>query len=223
MAKPLTYNATLTARHDHTDALTSFTITLDEPLEAEPRFVPGQYMTIGMNNEQEPALGSVRRPMSLASAPQDSPGLEFYVRYVSQPESDNPLTHLLWRASVGDRLFLRPKPVGHFTLDHTVGTDDPRLKVMVAAGTGLAPFLSIARHAAQQDPNASLSDLAILHGASYPADLGYRDELETLARARGLHDLPTVSRPHEAPDWTGATGRVEDFFKADRLADLETR
>lgn len=223
MAKTLEYNATLVERLDLTSKLAVFKVRPDEPYQgAVPWFVPGQYMTIGLNNETRPDLGSVRRPMSIASAPQELEALEFYIRYVDYPESDNPLTHLLWDTKAGDRIFLRNKAVGTFTLRHTVGDDDPRLKVFVAAGTGLAPFVSIARHDHLRDPHADLSRYAILHGASYPADLGYREELESY-RAQGLVYLPTVSRPKESPEWRGDHGRVEDYFLPERLPELEER
>ncbi len=83
--------------------------------------------------------------------------------------------------------------------------------------TGLAPFVCMARSRLRKDPGADLSDLAILHGVSYPADLGYRDELEKMARENGLRYVPTISRPHEAPEWQGMTGRVESLFEPDRI------
>lgn len=221
MAKPLVYNATLVERVDHTDALASFKIEPDQPLPGDPIFVPGQYVTIGLNNEAEPALGSVQRPMSIASAPEEGQTLELYIRYVNHPESDNPLTHLLWPTRVGDRLFMRPKAVGRFTLHHTVGDDDRRHKLLVAAGTGLAPFTSMVRSHHLRRGDDRLDGYTILHGASYPADLAYRQELEALRDRRGLHYHPTVSRPREAPDWRGASGRVEDFFLPERLEALD--
>lgn len=221
MAKLLEYNATLTERVDLTSALAIFKIRPDEPYTGdEPWFVPGQYVTIGLNNTARPELGSVRRPMSIASAPQERDLLELYIRYVNHPESDNPLTHLLWKAQAGDRIFLRNKPVGKFTVHDTVGDDDPRLRVLVAAGTGLAPFVSMTRHDALE--GRSLGRWAILHGASYPDDLGYVEELEGYAE-KGLCYCPTISRPKEAPDWTGDTGRVEDFFLPERLLKLDER
>ncbi len=141
---------------------------------------------------------------------------------MNYPESDNPLTHLLWKTADGDRLYLRNKPVGKFTLHDTVGDDDPRLKVFVAAGTGLAPFVSIVRSHHLRDPDADLSGYAVLHGASYPSDLAYLEELEGY-RGRGLRYLTTVSRPKESPDWRGDQGRVEDYFKPERQAELEER
>ncbi len=220
MAKPVSYNATLVERLDLTPLLAIFKVRPDEPIAAEPQFVPGQYMTLGLNNEQQPDLGSVRRPMSIASAPEERDALEFYIRYVNHPESDNPLTHLLWRAQAGDRMFLRAKAVGKFTVPDTVGESDPRLRVCVAAGTGLAPFYCMAKSAHLRDPSGDLGNYAILHGASYPADLGYREELDALERY-GLKYLATISRPKESPEWTGDCGRVEDYFLPERLGELE--
>ncbi|MEM8963246.1 MAG: hypothetical protein AAGD38_17305 [Acidobacteriota bacterium] len=221
-SKLLAYNATLVDRIDYTSALTTFIVRPDEPLTGDPPFIPGQYVTLGLNNEERPELGSVRRPMSIASAPAEGNDLAFYIRWVSKPESNNPLTHLLWPLAVGDRLYLRPKNIGRFTINHTVGNDDTRLRVCVAAGTGLAPFLSMVREVHMRDPDADLSKWVILHGASYPDDLGYKEELEGL-RARGLHYFPTVSRPNEAPDWRGDSGRVEDYFRPERIGELESQ
>ena len=223
MAKPLTYNATLTERIDLTDLLTVFRITPDELPEKHPWFVPGQYCVLGMNNEKEPDKGSVRRSMSIASAPEDRGPVEFYIRYVSKPASDNPLTHLLWATKPGDRLYMRVNAAGKFTIHHTVGYDDPRLKIMVAAGTGSAPFVSIARSLVHNDPDVDLGKYVLLHGASYPSDLGHRDELRQLAEKNGLKYFASVSRPKEAPEWAGDKGRVEDYFSPDRIGELESR
>jgi ferredoxin--NADP+ reductase len=222
MAKELTYNAELIGRDDHTAELSVFHIRYDDPLtRGGPTFLPGQYVALGLNNVEKPELGSVRRSMSLASAPEQIGHYEFYIRWVKHPESPNPLTHLLWKMKVGDRIFMTRKPVGKFTLEDTTGAEDSRKKILVAAGTGLAPFVSMARSRVLGDPKADLGDLVILHGASYPADLCYRDELGRYREENGLHYFTTVSRPGEAADWSGATGRVEDFFKSDRLEELE--
>src|SRR5690348_134495 len=180
MAKPLEYNATLIERVDLTDALTIIRIQPDKQPEARPWFVPGQYCVIGLNNQAKPELGSVRRSMSIASAPEEEGPVEFYIRWVAKPESENPFTHLLWKIKAGDRMYMRAVAAGVFTVKDTVGIDDPRLRVMVAAGTGSAPFVSMVRSELRRNPNADLSRWVLLHGASYPADLGYRDELSRM-------------------------------------------
>ena len=221
--KPLVYNATLAKRVDLTSALTLFHVTPDEPPAKKPWFVSGQYCVLGMNNEAKPELGSVRRSMSIASAPEDEGPIEFYIRWVAKPESDNPLTHLLWTLKDGDRLYMRSVAAGVFTVRDTVGEPDPRLRVMVAAGTGSAPFVSMVRSETRRDPKIDLSRWVLLHGASYPSDLGHRDELFELVERNRMRYWGSVSRPKEAPEWKGDTGRVEDFFRPDKLAELERR
>jgi ferredoxin--NADP+ reductase len=230
MAKLLEYNATLTARTDFEDTLSSFRVKCDEIISKRDAdgtwFVPGQYVTIGMNREvvegqDDPRPTSVRRPMSIVSAPEEGDELEFYIRYVNHPESTLPLTQLLWPIQVGDRLYIRSHATGKFTLPDTVGDDDRRLKILLAAGTGLAPFISIARSRILRDPKARLDDLAILHGASYPTGLGYRSELDRLVAEHGLKYVPTISRPQKAPDWSGFTGRAEALVGPDNIDALE--
>lgn len=223
MAKPLEYNATMVERVDLTDALTVFRVQPDQPPAERTWFVPGQYCVLGMNNAEKPELGSVRRSMSIASAPEDEGPTEFYIRFVSKPESENPLTHLLWKLKNGDRMYMRPVAAGVFTVKDTVGVDDPRIRVMVAAGTGSAPFVSMLRSELRRNPQADLSKWVLLHGASYDKDLGYRDELMRLTETHGLKYYGTVSRPKECPGWSGDCGRVEAFFEPARLAELEQR
>jgi ferredoxin--NADP+ reductase len=220
--KPLEYNATLVERVDVTDQLALFRVQPDnEP--ARPWFTPGQYCVLGLNNEEKTELGSVRRSMSIASAPEQQGPVEFYIRFVSKPESENPLTHLLWKRKSGDRVYMRPVAAGVFTEKECVGVDDPRFRVCVAAGTGSAPFVSMVRNAILKDAGADLSKWVFLHGASYPADLGHRDELLALAANNRLHYYGTVSRPKEAAGWTGDVGRVEAYFEEARLGELEHR
>ncbi|EDM73577.1 ferredoxin nadp+ reductase [Plesiocystis pacifica SIR-1] len=221
MASTLEYNATLKAREDLSDYLAVFKVIPDTPLPEGRWFVPGQYLTLGLNNEDKPELGKVRRAMSIASPPQQRETIDFYIRYVNRPESNNPLTHLLWKMKPGDRINMTTRAVGKFTLDDTVSEDDPRLKVFVAAGTGLAPFTSIVEADIAADPKARLDKYVLMHGASYPNEIGYKARLDQLAADNGLRYMPTISRPKEAPEWREHTGRVEDFFKAERLADTE--
>ncbi len=231
--KKFTYNATLVEREDLTGTLAIFRVRPDgdtggsESGESPmPEFVAGQYAVLGAYNEREPEKGFVRRAYSIASPPEERRWLEFYVRYVDQPTSDNPLTHLLWEMGAGARLWLGPKVTGRFTLAHTIGEDDPRQKIFVAAGTGLAPFVAIMKNVmgqkvvAKGNPN---SRFIMLHGASHPHDLGYKEDLEKILDSIQQRYFPTISRPHLHPDWQGDIGRVETFFDAEKLPTLEQR
>ena len=223
MGRPLAYNATVVGRTDLSDALATFLIQPDQLPRKRPWFIAGQYCVLGLNNTDKPELGSVRRAMSIASAPEADSPPEFYIRYVAKPTSENPLTHRLWRVETGGRLYMRTSAAGTFTLKDTVGDGDSRLRVMVAAGTGAAPFVSMIRSEVCRNPGVDLSKWVLLHGASYPVELGYRQELLALSASNGLRYWGTVSRASEAPGWTGDVGRVESFFEPHRLVDLEQR
>lgn len=226
MEKHLLYNAQLDQRIDLTDKLTIFRVRpqaewLEEHGGVLPAFHGGQYIALGLNNTADPALGAVQRLYSIASPPTQRDYFEFYIRYVDRPASHNPLTHLLWQLEPGDPLWLGKKTAGHFTLEHSLPPGDTRIKLFVAAGTGVAPFISMLGETTAAGIPAR--QFAVIHGVSRTEDLGYRHELESLFASAPAHYLPTVSRPEESPDWHGHTGRAESLFDADHLSELEHR
>ena len=214
-AKPVEYNATVIYKKLLTDTLGIFRVKADFPFD---HFIPGQYAILGLNHAEK---GGVMRAYSIASAPHlHTEYLEFYIRYVANPTSDNPMTHLLFKVNEGDRIMCRNKIQGHFTVEKTMGLEDQRLRLFVASGTGLAPFTSIVFQ--EHHLTGKAGNNAIIHGASYPYDLGYVEELEATMNTGGAKRyIATVSRPGEAKDWKGLVGRVESHFEPEKLPALE--
>jgi ferredoxin--NADP+ reductase len=209
-------NATLVERIELDPTLAIFRIRPDAiPPPGTPWFLPGQYVTIG--------VAKIQRAYSIASDPEERRWLEFYIRFAREPATESPLTHLLWALPVGARLHIGEKIAGRFTLERTVAAGDTRLKLLVGAGTGLAPFVSMVRHAERAGDPAGLGRFVILHGVSHPHELAYRDELTEAASRSGLRYLPTVSRPAGHPEWTGLTGRVESLLEDGRVEGLSLR
>ena len=188
------YNADLVRRVDETDDLAYFWVrSRGEPVS----FEPGQYLTIGVFADGK----LVQRPYSVASSPRESrDGYEFYVRLVPILR----FTTLLWRLPIGHGMRVTG-PKGRFMLE----PDDDRTHLFISTGTGIAPFISMTRTLLMDRvPRRTL----IAHGVSYARELGYRGELEQLARdGYPLTYVPTVSRPSDPANagWTGRTGRVE--------------
>ena len=214
-SKHVDYNATLVAKDIIAPGLAIFRVQHDQDILP---FLPGQYAILGLNH---PEKGPVMRPYSIASPPYlHNNHLEFYVRYVDSPTSHNPLTHLLFDLEPGDRLMMRDKIAGHFTVEKTMGEEDSRLRVLVAAGTGLGPFLPMVLEHHHQ--TGSIGPYALLHAASQPEALGYRNTLEAVMN-QGIHPryLPSVSRPQLVPDWKGLTGRAEAHFTPKGIENLE--
>lgn len=191
---------TLTERVDFSEDLAVFHLQAPEPIN----FTPGQYATIGLLNEERPLL----RPYSVASRP-GTHTVELFIERVDEGD----LTPRLWELDLGAKIWMRKKIVGRFVLDSTC-----RHHVMAATVTGVAPYVSIARHQQQALDTGDLTHphhFLILHGASRSWELGtYREELSKLAQTTDwLEYVPTVSRPWEDPKWTGERGRVEDVLR----------
>lgn len=178
-------------------------------------FTPGQFSVLGLlgreprvpeaDREEVPAEPDklIRRAYSIASASIERRYLEFYLRLVTSGQ----LTPRLFALKYGSRLFLGPKATGVFTLDRVA---PGKAVVLVATGTGLAPYISMLRTMLVQD---SQRPFVVLHGARHSWDLGYRAELESLARIRSNFTyLPSIMQPEEDPHFQGHTGRIQELI-----------
>jgi ferredoxin--NADP+ reductase len=192
----------LVDRINFSDDLALFRFQTDERLD----FTPGQYATLGVHPDdmKRPLL----RAYSIASAPHEDT-LDFFIELVDEGQ----LTPRLFAASTGDRLWMRKKIVGRFTLDTAC-----HQHVLAATVTGVAPYVSIMRDQIQAVEAGRLDmphDMLIIHGASHSWELGtYLRELRAADdRYDWLTYVPTVSRPWDETDWSGEVGRVEDVLR----------
>lgn len=166
-------------------------LEVDRPPDFDYR--PGQHVKLG--------VAGLLRNYSMVSAPHQ-PRLEFLVAL--QPGGR--LAERLRRLSEGAAVSLGSRPRGAMS----IRTDRPHA-LLVATGSGIAPFLSLLRHHTRHGRPAQR--FVVLHGASHPDELAYAGEMSALARRHPghVHYLATVSRPEAARStgWQGATGRVE--------------
>lgn len=178
-----------------------------------PEFEAGQYAEIaipGAPSENGVPKKLVRRAYSIASPPSERGYVEFFVVLVE----DGELTPKLWPQPVGGRLWLGPKLKGKFTL---TPIPPDAFVLMIATGTGLAPFVSMIRH---HRGSNRWQKLVLLHSACYERDLGYRQELEQLAKVDPTFlYIPTLTR-ESSEGWHGARGRVQHIFEDGRFEQL---
>jgi ferredoxin--NADP+ reductase len=97
---------------------------------------------------------------------------------------------------------------------------DTRVQIYVSSGTGIAPFVSMARTLADDSaPRRAI----YLNGVSYVSDIGYRELIEGWEKSGAYPAtyVPTISRPADPLNagWTGRTGRVESIIQS-ALRDL---
>lgn len=181
-----------------------------------PAFTPGQFVVLGLpgaaprcreaDDEVPPAspVKLIRRAYSIASS---SVSREYVELYISLVRSGS-LSPRLFALREGDRVWLGPRVSGTFTLDEV---PTGKHVVMIATGTGLAPYMSMLRTELPDDGDRRW---CVLLGARHSCDLGYHAELETLARfCSNFTYVPTVSRPDQEPEgWDGAVGRVNHLW-----------
>lgn len=188
-----------------------------------PPFVPGQFAVLGLPvgaprcelSDTEPEDGRdpstlIRRSYSIASSSHERAYLEFYVTLVRSGE----LSPRLFALQPGDPVFLGRKITGLFHIDQV---PEEMNVVLIATGTGLAPYMSMLRSRLQC---GGARRFAVLLGARHSWDLGYHGELATLARAcSNVTYLPTISRPSAEPvPWGGRTGYVKQLWTEGDLA-----
>lgn len=159
-----------------------------------PNFEPGQFMMVGLHVDGR----YIKRPYSIASTPSAKDHLEFCIKSYPQGRFAK---HAL-RLNEGDKVKLEG-PYGKFILNGS-----PKDKIFIAAGTGIAPIVSMVRTLLERGFGSSMR---LFYGVSYPQTLVYSEELETHAQKhKNFEFVPTVSR--EAPEWKGERGRVETIL-----------
>ncbi len=147
----------LTVQH-WTDRLFSFTTTRDPSL----RFSNGHFTMIGLRIDGKPLL----RAYSIVSA-----NYEEHLEFLSIKVPDGPLTSKLQHIQPGDKIIVGRKPTGTLLIDYLLPGKNLYL---LGSGTGLAPFLSVARDPESYD---RFEKVVVAHGVREIAELCYRDYL----------------------------------------------
>ena len=168
-------------------------------------------------HRQTPADKLLLRPYSIASARSDTQHFEFYVSQVKSGQ----LTPRLFNLEMSARLHVGNRIVGVFTLSDTPEDVDI---VMVATGTGLAPYVSFLRSHIVERPK---SKMVVIHGAMHTWDLGYYSELTFLDQAfANFKYRPTLTEADET--WTGYRYWIEeimteDFFRRELEIEMDPK
>ena len=203
------YNATVIGREEINPQLVILRVRPDKEMFD---FKPGQFAVLGLQGgaprvaeatpEDVPTEPEkmIRRAYSIASSSLEKRYVEFYLTLITSGQ----LTPRLFALKHGDRVFLGPKASGVFTLDRVA---PEKAVILIATGTGLAPYISMLRTMLVSDGQRRF---VVLHGARYSYDLGYRGELESLARLRpNFTYIPSITRPDQDPHFHGHTGRIQ--------------
>lgn len=204
------YNATVVGKILLTPDLMILRVRTDEP---RPKFAAGQFTQIGLLAKEPRSSNSIqiaedispgmliKRSYSIASANHETQNFEFYISQVKSGQ----LTPRLFNLNLGSRMWVDTRILGLFKLNDTpLGCDI----VMVATGTGLAPYISYLRSHIMENQHRKL---VVIHGASYQWDLGYYSELKFLSFTfKNFYYFPTLVHPDNS--WNGLIGYIEEHL-----------
>ncbi len=153
-------------------------------------FTPGQWVSISEIVREK----KTTRAYSIASAPSGN-HFELCLNRVKE----GLFSPWLFKLEPGESVAFKG-PLGSFTPRQPLSDS-----VLIATGTGVAPFRSFLQSETVLDSDR---DVTLLLGARYEESLLYRSEFEELEKSHpGFRFLPTITRP--AAGWTGLTGRVQ--------------
>lgn len=189
-------------------------------------FAPGQFIFIKVphgyvtkwNKRYSTNHSTIVRPYSIASAPHQLPYLDLIIGHQRNPPGKTvppglASTYIHTTLKVGDMLTFS-SPHGNLMTMHDDDTEtrsDPL--ILVAGGTGLAPFLSVLNHYFQTNQQRQIY--------LYLGVKSIRDLLldETLSRWASTHEyfryIPTLSKPAEGKSWQGRIGYVNTILDQD--------
>lgn len=188
------YHATVEKIEDVTDTIKHLVFRLEEGETIE--FKPGQYVQLKAPIYKE-SEEEVQRAYSIASSPLEKNRLELVIGLV---EGGICSTYVHKYLKEGDKVSFTG-PFGDFYYQ-----DNDREMIMVAAGTGMAPILSILKMMQQTHIQRKAR---FFFGAKTKADLFFLEQLKEMEGDMiDFQFIPSLSRVGEEEDWQGQRGRV---------------
>lgn len=159
----------------YSDRLFSFKTTRNQSF----RFKNGEFAMIGLDADPRP----IYRAYSIVSTCYDD-----HLEFLSIKVPDGPLTSRLQNIVIDDDILIKPKCTGSLVCDYLL--PKPNL-VMLATGTGIAPFISIAKDPATYD---RFDNVYLFHTVREVAEITHKSILDALQGAMPFTYIPSVTR-----------------------------
>jgi ferredoxin--NADP+ reductase len=159
----------------YSDRLFSFKTTRNKSF----RFKNGEFAMIGLDADPRP----IYRAYSLVSTCYDD-----YLEFLSIKVPNGPLTSRLQHIQPGNDILLKPKCTGSLVCDYLTPKQN---LIMLSTGTGIAPFLSIAK-----DPEtySRFENVYLFHTVREVAEITHKNSLNDIEGMMPFTYIPSVTR-----------------------------
>ncbi|MGB3486224.1 MAG: 2Fe-2S iron-sulfur cluster-binding protein [Mycobacterium sp.] len=182
------------------------TLVLEDPTGATFEFKAGQFFTIAARVGKR----TIRRAYSASCAPGDQ-RLAITVKQVAGGSFS---THLNSKIKRGDTLQILG-PSGSFCISDP--SSAPRQLVLIAAGSGITPIMSILRTMMAETSDGRV---VLIYGNRTERDIIFADALAELCAAHPDRLIVRHVLSQPSPAWTGATGRLDQQVLQRELSGL---
>jgi predicted ferric reductase len=170
-------------------------------------FAPGQFAWLRLRR----SVTAEEHPFTIASCPAGSESVEFTIRDAGDFTSE------LADLKPGDPVWI-DGPHGDFTWDDSSYKSYKRTLVLIAAGVGITPMISMLR---TLEFRGDGRPVLLLSGARTEDELLFRDELGELGEKLDLRVEEVLSQPPDG--WTGRSGRIDRHLLAEVLPERTGR
>ncbi len=189
--KPQRFTAKLANKEVFNDKFSKYIFEMEDPHKIE--FEAGQYVSITVDETGD------RRSYSICSNPDTHHSFELLIDH--SPEGKG--TTFLKNLEFGDEIDVMG-PLGKFTLAPDKDEDE---LVLIATGSGIAPFRSMALYLLQE--LAEKRPVTLYWGLRYVEDMFWENEFQDLVESYDNFKFhPVISRAVE--EWPLCKGRVTD-------------
>ena len=202
---PKFHTLTIADIRKETEDTVSIAFEIPADLKKEFTFQSGQYLTLRATVDGE----DIRRSYSLSSSPYEN---EWRVA-IKKIEGGKFSTFANEKLAVGQTLEVM-NPAGNFHLNSS--PDHKKSYVLVAAGSGITPIISITKSVLNEEPN---SDVTLFYGNKGFASIIFREEIEGLKnkfmdRLRVVHILSRESLGNSIQKGRIDSEKIEKLHKA---------
>jgi len=191
MHKPQQFKAKLAEKLEFNDKYTQYSFTLVQPHTME--FDPGQYVSLVVDEHGD------RRSYSIASKPENKDAFELLVDHTPQGAGTKFLQNLEYGKEVDVM-----GPLGRFVY---LPEENVEELVMVATGSGIAPFRSMILDLLQE--KGETRKITLYWGMRHVEELFWENDFQDLSESFDNFNFhPVISRAVD--EWPLCRGRVTD-------------
>ncbi len=177
--------------------------------ELELDFKPGQFIMVNYETIKDNSLVNVKRAYSISSSPLN----KNYIELIFDKKPYGLVSNYLYNLKENDVIEITT-PNGFFIFDDHIKED----LVLIGAGTGIAPFLSIARYIKDKKLK---NKIALIYSCKTNQDIILYEELKKIKHeSKDFEYYITLTQDN---DWDGLKGRINQEMLNSLIKDLNNK